>query len=104
MSDCVFCAKPAGRGKHLCRAHWMALDHWHHVQIGNAMKAERTSGLGPSGDDRVYGSEEFLLKLQAAVESLHVKAQKLDAEKEEKHQAELIELRKLWKEGPDAGT
>lgn len=68
------------------------------------MKAERTSGLGPSGDDRVYGSEEFLLKLQAAVESLHVKAQKLDAEKEEKHQAELIELRKLWKEGPDAGT
>lgn len=76
----------------------MMLDHFWMARLGAAMKAERASGLGPSGDDRVYQSEGFLTTLAQAVESLHVKAQKLDAEKEEKHQAELVELRKLWKE------
>ncbi len=104
MSDCAFCAKSAGRGKHLCRKHWMLLDHWWMVQIGDAMKAERKSGFGPSGDDRVYQSEGFLVTLAQAVESLHVKTQKLAEEKKQKRQAELVKLRELWKGEPDAGT
>lgn len=71
------CGKPVGRGKALCRKHWMALDHWHRVQIGNAMRDEKDEGTGPDENGRYHG-EEYVEAVRNAVESLHITASHAD--------------------------
>lgn len=66
---CAYCAKPTGRGKALCRKHWMMISHFHRQQIGAAMVEERDSGEGPDEEGR-YHSEEYREAVAGAVASI----------------------------------
>jgi hypothetical protein len=72
QSVCAFCGAKTGRGKALCRKHWMAIAHYHRVQIGDAMRDEKASGEGPDENGQYHG-DEYRAAVAAACESLRKK-------------------------------
>lgn len=70
---CAYCDTPTGRGKAFCREHWLALDHWHRVQIGSAMRDGKESEEGPD-ENGMYQGEEYREVVRVAVGSLREKA------------------------------